>query len=424
MEKLFWIFYKTRRISIDSRTIEKDSLFIAIKGDRFDGNLYAEKAIEAGAKFAIVEDKSISNEINIFWVENSLLYLQKLANFHRLKFNIPIIGITGSNGKTSTKELINAVLSQKYNVLCTKGNLNNHLGVPLTLLQLNDKHELAIIEMGANKPGDIKELAEIAEPNCGIITNIGKAHLEGFINFEGVLNTKLELFDFISYTKGEFIVNADDEILNNATKDYSRRMLYSTNKNSAVQGQLEGLTPFVELSYKTENYESPPITTKMIGNYNFYNFLVAITFGHLFKVSNVLINEAISNYVPSNNRSQVLKTNNNELIIDCYNANPSSMLAALESFLMLKEQNKIAILGDMLELGEESIAEHKKILTFCFDNNLEFITVGPIFKSLTKDGFNYIEDYKEFLSKNKLSKKTILLKGSRGIALELLIPHL
>ena len=424
MEKLFWIFYKTRRISIDSRTIEKDSLFIALKGDRFDGNLYAEKAIEAGAKFAIVEDKSISNEINIFWVENSLLYLQKLANFHRLKFNIPIIGITGSNGKTSTKELINAVLSQKYNVLCTKGNLNNHLGVPLTLLQLNDKHELAIIEMGANKPGDIKELAEIAEPNYGIITNIGKAHLEGFINFEGVLKTKLELFDFISSSKGEFIVNADDEVLNNATKDYSKRMLYSTNKNAAVQGKLEGLTPFVELSYTTENYESPSITTKMIGNYNFYNFLVAITFGQIFKVSNDLINEAISNYVPTNNRSQVLKTNNNELIIDCYNANPSSMLAALESFLKMKETNKIAILGDMLELGEESLAEHKKILIFCFDNNLEFITVGPIFQSLNKEGFNSIEDYKEFHSKNKLSEKTILLKGSRGIALELLIPYL
>ena len=424
MEKLFSLFYQSSGISIDSRTIEKDSLFIAIKGDRFDGNLYAEKAIEAGAKFAIVEDKSISNEINIFWVENCLLYLQKLANFHRLKFNIPIIGITGSNGKTSTKELINAVLSQKYNVLFTKGNLNNHIGVPLTLLQLNDKHELAIIEMGANKPGDIKELAEIAEPNFGIITNIGKAHLEGFINFEGVLKTKLELFDFISYAKGEFIVNADDEILNNATKDYSRRMLYSTNKNSAVQGKLEGLTPFVELSYTTENYESPSITTKMIGNYNFYNFLVAIAFGQIFKVSNDLINEAISNYVPSNNRSQVLKTNNNLLIIDCYNANPSSMLAALESFLMLKEQNKIAILGDMLELGEESIAEHKKILTFCFDNNLEFITVGPIFQSLNKEGFNSIEDYKELHSKNKLSEKTILLKGSRGIALELLIPHL
>ena len=424
MEKLFSLFYKSSGISIDSRTIQKDSLFLAIKGDRFDGNLYAEKAVKSGAKFAVVDNPKFANEINIFWVENTTLFLQKLANFHRLKFNIPIIGITGSNGKTSTKELINAVLSQKYNVLCTKGNLNNHLGVPLTLLQLNDKHELAIIEMGANKPGDIKELAEIAEPNYGIITNIGKAHLEGFINFEGVLKTKLELFDFISSSKGEYIVNADDEVLNNATKDYSKRMLYSTNKNAAVQGKLEGLTPFVELSYTTENYESPSITTKMIGIYNFYNFLVAIAFGQIFKVSNDLINEAISNYVPTNNRSQVLKTNNNELIIDCYNANPSSMLAALESFLMLKEQNKIAILGDMLELGEESIAEHKKILTFCFDNNLEFITVGPIFQSLNKEGFNSIEDYKELHSKNKLSEKTILLKGSRGIALELLIPHL
>jgi UDP-N-acetylmuramoyl-tripeptide--D-alanyl-D-alanine ligase len=424
MKKLFLLFYQTSGIALDSRCIKKDSLFIAIKGDRFDGNIYAENAIAAGAKFAIVEDKSISNEINIFWVENSLLYLQKLANFHRLKFNIPIIGITGSNGKTSTKELINVVLSQKYNILCTKGNLNNHIGVPLTLLQLNDKHELAIIEMGANKHGDIKELAEIAEPNYGVITNIGKAHLEGFINFEGVLKTKLELFDFISSSNGEFIVNADDEILNNATKNYSGRVLYSSNQKTAIQGKLEGLTPYVELSYQTENYESHSITTKMIGNYNFYNFLVAITFGQIFKVSNHEINEAISNYVPSNNRSQVLKTNNNLLIIDCYNANPSSMLAALESFLILKEQNKIAILGDMLELGEESKEEHQKILAYCSNNKIEFITIGPIFQCLNKEGFNSIEDYLEFHSKNKLSEKTILLKGSRGIALENLIAYL
>ena len=424
MEKLFFLYYQSTGISIDSRTIEKDSLFIAIKGDRFDGNLYAVKAIEAGAKFAIVEDKSISNEINIFWVENSLLFLQKLANFHRSKFKIPIIGITGSNGKTSTKELINSVLSRKYNVLCTKGNLNNHLGVPLTLLQLNDKHELAIVEMGANKPGDIRELAEIAEPNYGIITNIGKAHLEGFINFEGVLKTKLELFDFISSSAGKFIVNADDEILNNATKDYSSRVLYSSKVKTAIKGKLEDLTPFVVLSYKTENYESPYIKTNMIGNYNFYNFLVAITFGQIFKVSNNEINDAISNYMPSNNRSQVLKTNNNLLIIDCYNANPSSMLAALESFLMLKEQNKIAILGDMLELGEESKDEHKKILAYCSNNKIEFITIGPIFQSLNKEGFNSIEDYLEFHSKNRLSEKTILLKGSRGITLENLISYL
>jgi UDP-N-acetylmuramoyl-tripeptide--D-alanyl-D-alanine ligase len=424
MEKLFLLFYQTSGISIDSRTIQKESLFIAIKGDRFDGNHYAEKAIEAGAKFAIVDKKLIANEINIFWVEDTLLFLQKLANFHRSKFNIPIIGITGSNGKTSTKELINIVLSQKYNVLCTKGNLNNHIGVPLTLLQLNDKHELAIIEMGANKHGDIKELAEIAEPNYGIITNIGKAHLEGFINFEGVLKTKLELFDFISSIKGEFIINADDEILSNATKDYLKRIVFSSNKNTAIQGTLEGLTPFIKLSYKTECYQSPSIKTNMIGNYNYNNFLVAITFGQLFKVSNDLINEAISNYVPSNNRSQVLKTNNNQLIVDCYNANPSSMLAALESFGMLNESDKIAILGDMLELGEESRAEHQKILTYCSENNIECITIGPIFQSLNKIGYNSIEEYKESYLKKKITKKTILLKGSRGIALELLIPCL
>jgi UDP-N-acetylmuramoyl-tripeptide--D-alanyl-D-alanine ligase len=424
MKKFFFLFYKTNGISTDTRNIQVGNLFVALKGDNFNGNQYAKKAIELGAKFAIVDELSIANNKTIFYVENSLLFLQKLANFHRHKFNIPIIGITGSNGKTSTKELINAVLSKKYNVLSTVGNLNNHIGVPLTILQLNGEHEIAIIEMGANKPGDIKELAEIAEPNFGIITNIGKAHLEGFINYEGVLKTKLELFDFISSVNGQFILNYNDKTLTNATNNYKNRFLYGVTKSATIYGNLEKLNPFIVLNWAYKNYQSPSIITKMIGNYNFYNFLAAISFGKLFNVDNKLINEALISYSPSNSRSQVLKTKKNLVIIDCYNANPSSMLAALESFCLLKDKHKLAILGDMLELGDESNIEHKKILSYCISNNLEFITIGPIFFKLNKLGYKSTQEFKENIKYDQLTEKTILLKGSRGIALELLIPEL
>lgn len=424
MENFFYLFYECDGISIDTRTTRSNSLFIALKGDKFNGNNYAEKAIELGSKFAIVDEPLIANNKTIFYVQNSLLFLQKLANFHRLKFNIPIIGITGSNGKTSTKELINAVLSKKFNVLSTDGNLNNHIGVPLTLLQLNKNHELAIIEMGANKRGDIAELVTIAAPNYGIITNIGKAHLEGFINFNGVLKTKLELFDFISSVSGKFILNADDPTLTKATNGYKNQVFYGVNNSANIVGKLEKLTPFILLNWADKEYQSPSIATKMIGNYNFYNFLAAITFGKLFNVENNLINEAIISYSPSNNRSQVLKTNKNLLIIDCYNANPSSMHSALESFNLLKDKNKLAILGDMLELGIESNEEHQKVISYCKDKKIEFITIGPIFYKLSKQGYNSTSEFSENLENLKLAAKTILLKGSRGIALELLIPIL
>jgi UDP-N-acetylmuramoyl-tripeptide--D-alanyl-D-alanine ligase len=425
MENLFDKFYETKGVSIDSRNIHKDCLYIALKGANFNGNQFSIEAIEKGAKYAIVDEKEFANEKTIFYVENALKFLQLLANYHRNKFNIPFIGITGSNGKTSTKELINAVLTKKYNVLCTSGNLNNHIGVPLTVLQLNHQHELAIIEMGANKHGDIAELCEIAEPNFGIITNIGKAHLEGFINFEGVLKTKSELYEYVKSKNGKIVINNDDEVLKNQAQKYGLSSFsYASISNADIRGKLVKLTPFVQLKWESDDYVSETIETKMVGKYNFYNFLAAVSFGLLFEVTPEEINQALETYTPTNNRSQVSKTNLNTLIIDCYNANPSSMKVALESFLEIDHPNKIALIGDMFELGEDSKAEHQKIYQYCIDNKIHFKTIGKYFKEHNPEGFIDINEAKDYIMKNPIKNALILLKGSRGIALEKLIDNL
>lgn len=424
MENLFELFYSTSGICTDTRKIEKNCLFICIKGENFDGNKFAIDAKEKGAKYVIVDDKSKEQiENGIYLVESSVLFLQKLANFHRKKFDIPIIGITGSNGKTTSKELINAVLSEKHNVLATIGNLNNHLGVPFTLLRLNSAHEIAIIEMGANKPGDIQELAEIAEPTHGIITNIGKAHLEGFINFEGVLKTKTELYRNIENSKGTIIFNSDDDILSNAIPSTTNNVSYGIN-NASVSGELLSLSPFVEMKWKSENYESSSLETQLIGKYNFYNFLAAVCFGKLFDVPNDLISKAIENYTPTNNRSQVKKTDKNTLILDCYNANPTSMKSAIESFQMNSAPDKILILGDMKELGEESQAEHQNIINLIEKFQLSTYVVGDFFSKVESkniiQSFEQTEELKSHLQSNPIENKLILLKGSRSIKLEIL----
>jgi len=425
MEQLFELFYKTSGISTDTRNIQKDSLFIALKGQNFNGNHFATKAIEAGAKFAIVDEFEFVNGNNIFHVENCLIFLQKLANYHRKKFNIPVIGITGSNGKTTSKELINAVLKTTFNVLCTEGNLNNHIGVPLTLLQLNNFHQIAIIEMGANKPFDIQELCEITEPTHGIITNVGKAHLEGFKSFEGVVKTKSELYDSIISKNGCIIVNNDDTILIEIAKKSNIKIVtYGTNHSSDIYGILTNLNPFVEFKWTDYNYFSPILKTHLVGNYNFYNFLAAVTFGRLFNVNEEKINVALSNYIPSNNRSQIQKTKYNTLIVDCYNANPSSMMFALESFKDIEHPYKIAILGDMFELGDESFVEHEKVIQYCKDELIDFITIGKNFKEFNPNGYLTTNDFLTSVNLNKFSNSLILLKGSRGIALEKLIDKL
>jgi UDP-N-acetylmuramoyl-tripeptide--D-alanyl-D-alanine ligase len=419
MQKIIELFYETTGICTDTRKIKKDSLFLCLKGDNFNGNEFAEKALNEGAKYVIVDELKYKSNDNIYLVDDVLKYLQKLANYHRQKFNIPIIGITGSNGKTSTKELIKNVLEKKYNVLATEGNLNNHIGVPLTLLNITKDHEIAIIEMGANKFKDIEELCKIAEPNYGIITNIGKAHLEGFINFEGVLKTKKELYDSIAKNNGTLIINSDDQILIKNTPEV-KKVSYGSSDKSDIKGELIDLSPFVEMKWSSGNYSSELISTKMIGKYNFYNFLAAIAFGKTFNIEPEKINEAISEYTPDNKRSQVQKTKKNTLILDCYNANPSSMTSALESFSQINHPNKIAIIGDMLELGDDSVKEHQNILDLTKKLNLNKITVGPIFESINSDELKFSNTLNtaEYLRTISIKDHLILLKGSRGIGLE------
>lgn len=428
METLYHYFLDSTGISTDSRNIHKDCFFVAIKGQAFNGNQFARQAMKNGAKYAIVDEKEFEYpDENIFYVDNGLKFLQRLANHHRRQFDIPVIGITGSNGKTSTKELIAAVLSEKYTVLATKGNLNNHIGVPLTLLQLKDEHQMAIIEMGANHFGDIRELCEIAEPTHGIITNIGKAHLEGFKNFEGVLTTKKELYQAVEQAEGLIMYNADDTVLKNNLPVNTLLMSYGTN-DAEITGKLERLTPFVELSWKKSGYASPLLVTRLVGQYNFYNFLAAIAFGNLFEVEAEKINQAIERYEPTNKRSQVAQTQKNMLILDCYNANPTSMRSALESFAKIEHPDKYFIIGDMLELGDESYAEHRAIVDLIDELNITGMTVGTEFSYFQSEHieqeFGSAKELIAFLQTNPLKGKLILLKGSRGIGLEVLEEYL
>lgn len=428
MEKLYNYFLNSAGVCTDSRAIFKDCFFISLKGASFNGNGFALQAIENGAKYAIVDEiEYVDENKNIFYTENGLKFLQELAHHHRMQFSIPIIGITGSNGKTSTKELIAAVLSKKYKVHFTKGNFNNHIGVPLTLLQLKKEHEIAVIEMGANHFGDIKELCDIAEPNNGIITNIGKAHLEGFKNFEGVLKTKKELYQAIEKNKGLIVYNEDDAILKSNLPANVSLLSYGS-ENGEIVGKLDKLSPFVELSWKVKDYSSPVLKTQLVGKYNFYNFLAAISFGILFEVEMTLINEAIQEYEPTNKRSQVEKTENNTLILDCYNANPTSMRSAIESFALIDHSDKFIIIGDMLELGSESENEHQNIIDFITGLKLIGIVVGDEFSRCTLPSnllhFSSTAEVKGYLMDNPLKMKMILLKASRGIGLETLEEYL
>jgi UDP-N-acetylmuramoyl-tripeptide--D-alanyl-D-alanine ligase len=427
MEKMYQLFLSASGVCTDTRAIEKDCLFIALKGANFNGNTFAEEALKVGAKYAIVDEKEYQTNENILLVDDALKFLQELALHHRRQFVIPIIGITGSNGKTTNKELMAAVLQKKYNTHFTFGNLNNHIGVPLTLLKLKKEHEITIIEMGANKFRDIEELCNITEPNYGIITNIGKAHLDGFGGVAGVLKTKKELFDAVEKSKGTLIYNADDKVVSGIVPPSTTNYSFSKNDSaSLINGSLIGLTPFVKLKWSVEGYESPEINTNLVGEYNFYNFLAAIAFGVLFDVPNDDINNALSEYVPSNNRSQVQKTTLNTLIVDCYNANPSSMRSALTSFSQIDHDNKIAILGDMRELGDDEISEHRDIIELLEELSLDAILVGGIFDDMdsTYLSFPNVEDLNEYLQTEIIKEALIILKGSRGIQLEKAIYNL
>ena len=411
-----------QKVTTDTRNIAKNDLFFALKGPNFNGNKFAEKALELGAKYAVIDEKEYFIEGKTFLVENVLETLQSLARFHREKINIPVVAITGTNGKTTTKELLGAVLTSQYHILITKGNLNNHIGVPLTILQLNKEHEIAVIEMGASKIGDIKELVEIALPNYGIITNIGKAHLEGFGDVETIKKTKFELYDFIIENKGAVVVNKDDEVLMSNIKKDIDKFTYGSFKAN-VTGKVVRQTPTLEMELSIEENAPNMVKTNLLGAYNQNNVLAAACVGKIFKVSKENIEKSIANYLPNNNRSQLVKTSKNTVIADCYNANPTSTMESLISFNQIESSQKLVILGDMLELGSASELEHQAIVDYLENTSLKAILVGTCYQK-TNSGFTTFKDTLElipFLKQNGLENSLVLLKGSRGIKLEMLL---
>ncbi|MBW6481608.1 MAG: UDP-N-acetylmuramoyl-tripeptide--D-alanyl-D-alanine ligase [Vicingaceae bacterium] len=425
ISELYKLFKEHPVVCTDTRKITKNSIFFALKGDNFNGNLFAKSALDLGAAYAIVDEVEVATQPNIIYVKDVLVALQELANYHRKQFNIPLVAITGSNGKTTTKELIYAVLSKKYKTVATVGNLNNHIGVPLTILSITNHCEFAIIEMGANHPKEIEFLCTIAEPNFGIITNIGKAHIEGFGSFEGVIKTKSELYNFIKLNKGTLFVNKDDELLVGLSKGINT-VFYGTSSdfcNATLLSSTPASTPVLELEWKGSR-----IKTQLYGTYNFTNIVAAICIGTYFKVDDYKIIEAISEYTSTNNRSQLVKWRANLFYLDAYNANPSSMHVAIDTFIEIKEQNKLMILGDMLELGAISETEHQQIIDKVLRSKIKTLFVGKNFGAL---GTNYqtnlilfYENYKqaaEWIKNENISNFNILIKGSRGIQLEKIV---
>ncbi|KRO70322.1 MAG: hypothetical protein ABR81_04340 [Cryomorphaceae bacterium BACL11 MAG-121128-bin16] len=410
ISELYKIYKSKSSICTDTRKIKKGGLFFALKGENFNGNLFAAKAISDGCSFAIIDEKKIATNDKFILVKNVLETLQNLARHHRKQLSIPIIGITGTNGKTTSKELIHAVLKSELNSYATKGNLNNHIGVPLSILEITKEHEIAIIEMGANHEKEIEFLCDIAKPTHGVITNIGSAHLEGFKDHQGVINAKNELFNFIKKNNGLLFVNDDDNLLLNLSQKIER---ITYGNNGFCKGFITKNTPY--LSIKFSHTE---INSQLIGEYQFSNIMLAVCIGNKFNIKDLNIQKAIENYTPKNNRSEILKTKDNLLILDAYNANPSSMKAMITSFSKQDYTNKLCILGDMLELGEYTIKEHSAILDLIDTLNLEIILIGKEFSKISKEAFKDRNAFEIFLKSNPIKNKTILLKGSRGIELE------
>lgn len=425
IEEIYRQFLQQPIITTDSRKIIKGCIFFALKGENFDGNAYALQAIENGAAMAVI-DNPIYLTSGCILVDDVLASLQQVANLHRKSFQIPVIGITGSNGKTTTKELISAVLGSHYTIIATQGNLNNHIGVPITLLRITKETEIAIIEMGANHQGEIAELCQIAEPTHGIITNIGKAHLGGFGGFQGVIKAKTELYSWLRNTSGLAIVNAENEILNRHISGLNC-MFYGTSNINQTHAILNKNDEYLSFHWQTK-IGSILVKTNLIGSYNFENALAAICIGMLFNVPEEKIKNSIQNYSPSNSRSQLIKTKNNQVVMDAYNANPTSMLAAINNFMAIKAEKKIMILGDMLELGAESEEEHNSVVEYIIQNKLEnTILVGPEFyKSGNKKlkCFNDSMQAHDYLYQHPPQGYTILLKGSRGIKMEKILEAL
>lgn len=431
LNTLYQIFLECTCVTTDSRNCPEGSLFIALKGDTFNGNAFAAKVLEAGSAYAVVDEAEYApaEDKRYIVVENGLLTLQQLAKHHRQELDPCIIGITGTNGKTTTKELMAAVLSKKYNLLYTQGNQNNHIGVPLTLLRLKEEHEVAIIEMGASHPGDIKELADIVRPTYGIITNLGKAHLEGFGSFEGVIKTKGELYDNL---REQFLprafVHYDNPYLKEMAHGIKLVVYYGTGDDLYINGHVTGNSPYLSFEWKEGRHgERHQVQTQLIGEYNFTNALAAVAVGYFFHVKPQEIDDALREYTPQNNRSQLKMTADNTLIIDAYNANPTSMLAALSNFGNMKAENKMLILGDMRELGKEGPEEHQRIADYLTECGFkDVMLVGEQFAAARHSFPTYPDATTviEALKADKPHGKTILIKGSNGIRLSTVTDYL
>ena len=419
---LYDLFIHNPQITTDSRNCPKGSIFFALKGDKFDGNQYAGKALASGCVYAVIDNPDYYIGERTILVDNVLKTLQQLAHHHRKVLGLPIIGITGTNGKTTTKELLAAVLSTKFNLLYTEGNFNNHIGVPLTLLRLTHDHEMAVIEMGASHPGDIKELVDIVHPNYGIITNVGRAHLEGFGSFEGVIRTKGELYDYIRRSKGKIFIKKENEYLQSIAKGIEQ-ITYGNGDDAFASGQVVSCDPFLVFNWKQQG-KLHTVETPMIGSYNLDNVLAAVAVGRFFKIPAERISRAIAAYEPTNNRSQFKKTDNNELIIDAYNANPSSMKVALDNFITMPVQPKAIILGDMRELGPTSNELHAEVVEQIKKGQFDKVFLcGEHFSKVGKEfsPFATTEAMTEELRRQPLKGYHILIKGSHSMGLEKLV---
>jgi len=430
---IYKLFQETSFVSTDTRTVKEGAFFFALKGANFDGNKFAKEALEKGAKYVVIDNcKYKEDDIHYICVDDVLHSLQQLAEYHRLQLKIPVIGITGTNGKTTTKELIKQVLSAKFKVSATIGNLNNHIGVPLTLLSITSDIEIAIVEMGASKQGDIKELCDIAHPSMGIITNIGVAHIEGFGSLETIFKTKTELFDAVAKNNGDLFINNNIKGIEQkySSVAVSKKHFYGTKKS--VFGKVLSANPFLKVKIQAGK-QNTIIQSNLIGGYNLENILAAYTIGRYFSIDIATIKRSLESYEPNLNRSQYIKTKSNEVIADAYNANPSSMEVALLNFFAIDSaKEKVLILGDMLELGTATEPAHKEIVSL-IKNHISEINrvylVGTVFSQLFQNNekikvFSNVAELIGYLKSNPLRQKLILLKGSRGIALEKLMPEL